>query len=53
MLNIFNVTNKADPLLDDLFCEPAGVGLNSFPDHYLNSKTGKNIQNQYGKLWRV
>ena len=23
-LNIFNVTNKADPLLDELACTPAG-----------------------------
>ena len=42
-LHIFNVTNKADPLLDDIFCEPAGVGPNDFPAHYLNSKIGENI----------
>ena len=30
-LNIFNVTNKADPLLDELACTPAGVGNNDFP----------------------
>ena len=30
-LHIFNVTNRADPMLDDLYCQPVGVGQNSFP----------------------
>ena len=42
-LKIFNVTNKADPLLDELFCKPAGVGKGKFPSNYLESKTGDNI----------
>ena len=37
-LNIFNVTNKADPLLDELACTPAGVGNNDFPKNYLSCK---------------
>ena len=45
-LHIFNVTNKADSLLEDLYCEPAGVGPNIFPDHYINSKVGENIQHK-------
>ena len=42
-LHIFNVTNRADPMLDDLYCQPVGVGQNSFPTNYLNCKTGENI----------
>ena len=42
-LNIFNVTNKADPLLDELACTPAGVGNNDFPKNYLSCKSGDNI----------
>ena len=45
-LHIFNVTNRADALLDDLYCEPAGVGPNNFPDHYLDSRVGENIQHK-------
>ena len=45
-LHIFNVTNRADPLLEDLYCQPAGVGSNSFPEHYLNSKIGENIMHK-------
>ena len=25
-LKIFNVTNRVDPILDSLYCQPAGVG---------------------------
>ena len=42
-LKIFNVTNRADPLLDDLYCEPAGVGKDKFPENYLECKSGDNI----------
>ena len=42
-LNIFIVTNKADPLLDELACTPAGVGNNDFPKNYLSCKSGDNI----------
>jgi hypothetical protein len=42
-LHIFNVTNRTDPILDELYCEPAGVGPNDFPKNYLDSKTGDNI----------
>ena len=45
-LHIFNVTNRADSLLDDIFCEPAGVGPNNFPEHYLNSTNGDNIKHK-------
>tara|TARA_B100000767_G_scaffold5210_1_gene4938 strand:+ start:412 stop:1242 length:831 start_codon:yes stop_codon:yes gene_type:complete len=45
-LHIFNVTNKADSLLEDLYCEPAGVGPNIFPDHYTDCKVGENIQHK-------
>ena len=45
-LHIFNVTNKADSLLEDLYCKPAGVGPNIFPKHYINSKVGENIQHK-------
>ena len=42
-LKIFNVTNRADPLLDDLYCEPAAVGKDKFPENYLECKSGDNI----------
>ena len=42
-LKIFNVTNRADPLLDELYCQPAGVGKDKFPDNYLECKSGDNI----------
>ena len=42
-LKIFNVTNKADPLLDDLYCDPAAVGKDKFPENYLECKSGDNI----------
>jgi len=42
-LKIFNVTNRADPLLDELYCEPAGVGKDIFPKNYLECKSGDNI----------
>ena len=45
-LHIFNVTNKADSLLEDLYCKPAGVGPNIFPEHYIDSKVGENIQHK-------
>ena len=45
-LHIFNVTNRIDPLLDDLFCHPAGVGLETFPENYLDSKIGENIMDK-------
>ena len=45
-LHIFNVTNKSDPLLENLYCEPAGVGPNTFPNHYLDSRIGENIQHK-------
>ena len=34
-LKIFNVTNRTDPLLDELYCQPAGVGNEDFPKNYL------------------
>ena len=40
-LKIFNVTNRADPLLDELHCVPAAVGKNQFPKNYLKCKKGK------------
>ena len=42
-LKIFNVTNRVDPLLDELYCQPAGVGKDKFPDNYLECKSGDNI----------
>ena len=42
-LKIFNVTNRADPLLDELYCQPAGVGKDKFPYNYLECKSGDNI----------
>ena len=42
-LKIFNVTNRADSLLDELYCQPAGVGKDKFPDNYLECKSGDNI----------
>jgi hypothetical protein len=42
-LKIFNVTNRADSLLEDLYCEPAGVGKDNFPKNYLECKSGDNI----------
>ena len=42
-LKIFNVTNRADPLLDELHCQPAGVGKEDFPKNYLKCKSGDNI----------
>ena len=42
-LKIFNVTNRADPLLDELYCQPAGVGKEDFPENYLKCKSGDNI----------
>ena len=45
-LKIFNVTNRVDPLLDELYCQPAGVGKDKFPDNYLECKSGDNIFNK-------
>jgi hypothetical protein len=45
-LKIYCVTNKIDPLLDDLFCDPAGVGKEKFPSHYQDSKSGDNIHHK-------
>ena len=45
-LKIFNVTNRADSLLDELYCQPAGVGKDKFPDNYLECKSGDNIFNK-------
>ena len=45
-LKIYCVTNKIDPLLDDLFCYPAGVGKEKFPSHYKDSKSGDNIHHK-------
>ena len=45
-LNIFNVTNRADPLLDELYCQPAGVGKENFPENYLDCKSGDNIMDK-------
>ena len=45
-LKIFNVTNRADPLLNDLYCEPAGVGKDNFPKDYLECKSGDNIHHK-------
>ena len=42
-LSIFNVTNRPDPLLEELHCIPAGVGKNNFPNNYLSCKSGDNI----------
>ena len=42
-LKIFNVTNRVDSLLDELYCQPAGVGKDKFPDNYLECKSGDNI----------
>ena len=42
-LKIFNVTNRVDPLLNELYCQPAGVGKDKFPDNYLECKSGDNI----------
>ena len=42
-LKIFNVTNRADPILDNLYCQPAGVGKVEFPSNYLECKSGDNI----------
>ena len=42
-LEIYCVTNKIDPLLDDLNCHLAGVGKSIFPSNYLESKSGDNI----------
>ena len=33
-LSIFNVTNRPDPLLEELHCIPAGVGKNNFPNKF-------------------
>ena len=45
-LKIFNVTNRVDSLLDELYCQPAGVGKDKFPDNYLECKSGDNIFNK-------
>jgi len=42
-LKIFNVTNRVDPILDSLYCQPAGVGKVEFPSNYLECKSGDNI----------
>ena len=42
-LKIFNVTNRADPLLEELYCVPAAVGKDKFPKNYLECKSGDNI----------
>jgi len=42
-LKIFNVTNRVDPILDNLYCQPAGVGKIEFPSNYLECKSGDNI----------
>ena len=45
-LEVFCITNKKIEALEKLNLKLAGVGKDDFPENYINTKTGKNIQNK-------
>ena len=45
-LEVFCITNKKIEALEKLNLKLAGVGEDDFPENYVNTKTGKNIQNK-------
>ena len=45
-LEVFCITNKKIKNLEELNLKLVGVGKDDFPENYINTKIGKNIQNK-------